>query len=360
MNSVPSLSPHYPSSHGRFHQDYQSGSDRGNSSSSSNYDGSNQNAMIVIVIAAIFFSTLFTLFPQHNITIMIRTMLQNLVMIFKVTIPQFVAQNFKQAWDEVCDDDEYDDDDVDSDQYRLRNNLGNEENISDMDMSIHEENEQDDGIGFQIQNQIQNMSYHLSYAFEWMMYIIYYVIYFILDWSPFSSRGLTLGGEIQSNNKNYNIDTASASNGNGVTHRNNINNKIYTKNSNISKAVAGKNDLRRRRERLGKDIGMPVLEEVIPMDTEKIEQQQQVDENEDKQRRGGQIVDTDRENKKTNLEKSIERASTSTIKTNTSLPHVEYSANIEPAFLNEEDYPVGWLVYDPIRGEVVTKESLPS
>jgi hypothetical protein len=29
---------------------------------------------------------------------------------------------------------------------------------------------------------------------------------------------------------------------------------------------------------------------------------------------------------------------------------ISYDTNIEPAFLNEEDYPEDWLTYDPIRG----------
>jgi hypothetical protein len=38
--------------------------------------------------------------------------------------------------------------------------------------------------------------------------------------------------------------------------------------------------------------------------------------------------------------------------------NVSFDPNIEPAFLNDEDYPDDWMVYDPVQGKVVSRKEL--
>jgi hypothetical protein len=37
---------------------------------------------------------------------------------------------------------------------------------------------------------------------------------------------------------------------------------------------------------------------------------------------------------------------------------VSFDPNIEPAFLNDNDYPDDWMVYDPIQGKIVSRKEL--
>jgi hypothetical protein len=38
--------------------------------------------------------------------------------------------------------------------------------------------------------------------------------------------------------------------------------------------------------------------------------------------------------------------------------HISFDGDVEPAFLNDEDYPDDWMVYDPNQGKLVRKKDL--
>lgn len=316
----------------------------------------NSNYVIFFILFVIFaYSTFITLFPQQqpndgNNGNLLYKVKHKLYTLFTITIPHFAMHNVNQAWDEIHDDDDgerdRDNDNHDDDanknahdyDYKYSNcnndnsNDKNENHPSDnsntSNKNLLQEQQQHD-LNFHTQSRFQYFLFQISIAYEWILYMGYYIIDFVLDWSAFIVGGVFVIH--QDPNTTTNSSNRPISSGaDGDTTSSGSNNNNFGANNYRATYNGGRFGIRRRREGfLINKNSMPILEEVPTTHT--------VSENID-------VAVT---------------TNTSTSATDASKPLVvEYNGNIEPAFLNEEDYPAGWLVYDPISGEVVKKRSL--
>lgn len=261
---------------------------------------------VVILVLILVYSTMVTLCPNF-----IRKVRRN-VYSFVTTWKEFQNNNYNDDID-ITTYDSNNDNTRSSTQSIIISDDEHENRSSIMSM-MHT-------IKFYIQNQSQNMVYRVILLYEWVWNILYYVMDCILDWSSLlvGVVGISQGVDPYVDNNNNNIAN------------NNLNPNMSSK-------------MRRRRDFLINRNSMPMLEEV---DNGQDDDLNHNDNN-------NFVIQPSLPNSKNIKDKSDDDNDANIMLSS----NVEYNTNIEPAFLNEEDYPPGWLVYDPIRGDVVTRESL--
>lgn len=280
-----------------------------------------------------------------------------IIKLWTVTIPQFISSNFKQAWDEINNNDDEDNDDDNNDDDGC-DNYGHNEDTKKQELDASNFT-QTMNYNYTHNNNtmLQNILDRMTYCYEWMWYILYYTIDIVFDWSTFLVGG-AVGGTNRVIASNSAVGTTTATN-----YRSSCSSSM-TKTNGVG--TKSSNNESRKRDFLASysKNSTPMLEEVT---TTPCLRNQQDHKEELQQHQQHSNNNNTRITKKQDIQSKTYNGGSMTASSGTQSPTttpilqpstIEYNTNIEPAFLNDKDYPSGWLVYDPIWGEVVPRESL--
>ncbi len=343
-----------------------------------NKDDSNIIIMYAVTFLIVFFSLLQVFYPG-------RTLRDHLDFVKSVWF--WMNDNIQQTWDDpgLFDDDEMAeeeeesyvaDDDIHDIHYNHNPDLNHHRSANENENSNPRSNSNSILLR-PIQNQVSSM-------YQWSQYFFYCAFDIVLEWSSY-----LFFGDSMYNDENNNTTNNSSSNavgarrggyGNGLISSSSSSSSIYGPTKHQLNQLNKKNDKsqqqqvpgQKQRSRLrGKINSLPMLEEVNP-ESSNHENDTIVDDkqdNNDKSSRTGEKVTSTNNKRNENasstspkaqaFEKTHQTITTTMpkVKNGTeNIPQIDFSTNIEPAFLNDDEYPSGWLYYDPILGEVVERK----